>query len=124
LTPYSWAAGAIVSTAGDIAAFYRALLAGDVVSPALLHAMLTTVRDTSPDLPGQRYGLGIVRFPTRCGVAWGHNGDTPGYVVYALSSRDGSRQAVLFVNEDAESLPRGTGRVFLAALTRAYCATR
>jgi hypothetical protein len=31
---------------------------------------------------------------------------------------------VLFVNEDAESLPRGTGRVFLAALTRAYCATR
>ena len=124
LTPYSWAAGAIVSTAGDVAGFYRALLAGDVVSRPLLHAMLTTVRDTHPDVPGQRYGLGIVRFPTRCGAAWGHNGDTPGYLVFALTSRDGQRQAVLFVNEDAESLPQGTGRVFLAALTGAYCATR
>src|SRR6185503_10742750 len=43
LTPYSWAAGAIVSTTGDVAAFYRALLGGDVVSRPLLHAMLTTV---------------------------------------------------------------------------------
>jgi len=124
LTPYSWAAGAIVSTAADVATFYRALLAGRVVRPALLGAMLRTVPDTHGDLPGQRYGLGIARFPTRCGVAWGHNGDTPGYIVYALSSRRGGRQAVLFVNEDAESLPRGTGRVFLDVLTRAYCGTR
>jgi D-alanyl-D-alanine carboxypeptidase len=124
LTPYSWAAGAIVSTTVDVAAYYRALLAGRVVAPAELRAMLTTVDDPHGDFPGQGYGLGIARFPTRCGVAWGHNGDTPGYVVYALSSRNGRRQAVLLVNEDAESLPRGTGRVFIDVLTRAYCATR
>ena len=124
LTPYSWAAGAIVSTAVDVATFYRALLAGRVVPPALLKAMLGTVPDPNGDLPGQRYGLGIARFPTKCGVAWGHNGDTPGYVVYALSSREGGRQAVLLVNEDAESLPQGTGHVFLDVLTRAYCGTR
>jgi D-alanyl-D-alanine carboxypeptidase len=124
LTPYSWAAGAIVSTPSDVAAFYRALLAGRVVAPAQLRAMLTTAIDPQGDFRGQGYGLGIVRFPTRCGVAWGHNGDTPGYVAYALSSRDGARQAILFVNEDAESLPRGTGRVFIDVLTRAYCATR
>lgn len=124
LTPYAWAAGAIVSTAGDVTAFYRALLTGRVIPPALLRAMLATVPDPGGDFAGQGYGLGIVRFPTRCGVAWGHNGDAPGYVVYALTSRDGSRQALLFVNEDAESLPQGTGRVFLDVLTRAYCATR
>jgi D-alanyl-D-alanine carboxypeptidase len=124
LTPYSWAAGAIVSTTADVAAYYRALLAGRVVAPASLRAMLTTADDPQGDFPGQGYGLGIARFPTRCGVAWGHNGDTPGYVVYALSSRDGRRQAVLLVNEDAESLPQGTGRVFIDVLTRAYCATR
>jgi len=124
LTPYSWAAGAIVSTTADVAAFYRALLAGRVVAPASLRAMLTTVDDPHGDVPGQGYGLGIARFPTRCGVAWGHNGDTPGYVVFALSSRDGRRQAVLLVNEDAESLPHGTGRVFIDVLTRAYCGPR
>jgi D-alanyl-D-alanine carboxypeptidase len=123
LTPYSWAAGAIVSTAADIATFYRALLAGRVVAPRLLSAMLGTVADTSPDVPGQRYGLGIVRFPTSCGAAWGHNGDTPGYLVFALTSRNGGRQAVLFVNQDAESLPRTVPRVFLDVLMGAYCAT-
>jgi D-alanyl-D-alanine carboxypeptidase len=123
LTPYSWAAGAIVSTAADVATFYRALLAGRVVAPRLLSAMLATVADAKPDVPGQRYGLGIVRFPTSCGVAWGHNGDTPGYLVFALTSRDGSRQAVLVVNEDAESLPRKVPPVFLDVLMRAYCAT-
>jgi hypothetical protein len=78
-------------------------------------------------LPGVVPGAGeitIARFPTRCGVAWGHNGDTPGYVVYALTSRDGRRQAVLLVNEDAESLPHGTGRVFVDVLTRADCGTQ
>jgi D-alanyl-D-alanine carboxypeptidase len=124
LTPYSWAAGAIVSTAADIARYYRSLLTGRVVPRALLRTMLTTLPDPNGDFPGQGYGLGIARFPTPCGVAWGHNGDTPGYVVYALSSRDGSRQAVLFVNEDAESLPHGVGHAFIAALTRAYCARR
>jgi D-alanyl-D-alanine carboxypeptidase len=121
LTPYSWAAGAIVSTAGDVATFYRALLAGRVVAKPLLRSMLTTVADTNPDVAGQRYGLGIARFPTRCGIAWGHNGDTAGYLVFAFTSRDASRQAVLFLSEDAESLPQGTGRVFLSVLEGAYC---
>jgi len=39
LTPYSWAAGAIVSTAADVAAFYRALLTGRVLAPTLLRTM-------------------------------------------------------------------------------------
>jgi D-alanyl-D-alanine carboxypeptidase len=121
LTPYSWAAGAIVSTADDVATFYRALLSGRVVPPRMLSAMLGTVADTHPDVPGQRYGLGIVRFPTRCGAAWGHNGDTAGYLVFALTSRDGARQAVLFVNEDAESLSPTVPPVFLDVLMRAYC---
>jgi D-alanyl-D-alanine carboxypeptidase len=65
---WGWAAGAIESTADDVARFYRALLGGRLVRPKLLRAMRTTVAGNA----GARYGLGIgtVRLP--CGTAWGH----------------------------------------------------
>ncbi len=40
---WAWAAGAIVSTAGDLARFYRTLLAGRLLRPDLLAEMKTTV---------------------------------------------------------------------------------
>jgi D-alanyl-D-alanine carboxypeptidase len=112
ITPLSptiaWGAGAIVSTVGDVAQFYRALLQGRVVRPELLQAMETTV-PMGP--PGEGYGLGLwhsrtlglaPRFRLRCAAsAWGHDGDFPGYVTWAFNSRDGSRQVVVAVNDDA-----------------------
>ena len=69
-----WAAGAIVSTPRDVTRFYRALLAGELLGPAMLDAMLTTV----PVEPGRRYGLGILSLESPCGVVWGHDGGVPG----------------------------------------------
>ena len=87
LYPFPWAAGALVSTAADTATFYRQLLAGRLLSPRMMRAMQTTHAQERVDVPGQRYGLGLMSFPTPCGVAWGHSGSFPGYYLYNYTSR-------------------------------------
>jgi D-alanyl-D-alanine carboxypeptidase len=111
----AWAAGAIVSTAADVARFYRALLGGRLLRPEQLRAMTTTV----PIVPGAGYGLGIARTRTACGTAWVHNGDFPGYLTSAQTSADGRRQAVVLVNTDTLT-PRAQ-RALDRLTTAAYC---
>jgi D-alanyl-D-alanine carboxypeptidase len=97
-----WAAGGVVSTAGDLARFYTALLFGQLLPPPLLRQMLTTI--PIPTVPGGRYGLGILSVHTPCGIAWGHNGDFPGYYSNAFTTRGGGRQAIVLVNADYSTL--------------------
>lgn len=60
LSPYPWAAGAIVASGTDVTAFYHALLAGEPLPPAELDAMKRTLTEgPETDLPGSRYGLGL-----------------------------------------------------------------
>ncbi|HEY6891345.1 MAG TPA: serine hydrolase domain-containing protein [Solirubrobacter sp.] len=121
LNPYPWAAGAMVATAHDAARFYEALLGGRLLDRRLLREMKTTVENPGGDFKGQRYGLGLESFPTHCGVAWGHNGDIPGFLTYAFASAGGRDVAVLTVNQDAHSLPPGAGEAFYALIEKAYC---
>jgi D-alanyl-D-alanine carboxypeptidase len=113
---WAWAAGALVSTAGDLARFYGALLGGELLTPEALREVKTTV----PILGGTEwYGLGLSRTPFRCAAAWGHGGSVPGYTSLAFSSEDGSRQAVVLVNTSI-----GNSRLafrFETALTSAFC---
>jgi D-alanyl-D-alanine carboxypeptidase len=95
-----WAAGALVSSADDLARFYRALLGGRLLRPDLLRKMETVATPA----PGFSYGLGLEKLPDRCGVGWGHDGGSPGYVATALNSKDGRRQVVVLVNATAASL--------------------
>jgi len=92
----AWAAGAIVSTVQDVAIFYRALLGGRLLSPALLAEMETTVSTGS----GDGYGLGLLAIHTACGRMLGHDGDFPGYATEAFTSPNRQRQLVLFMNSD------------------------
>lgn len=69
----------------------------------------------------EAYGLGLGRVSTPCGPAWGHGGNFPGYVTYAYSSSDGSRQTVLMVNEDPMSLPATAGSQFRRLFLRSFC---
>jgi len=121
LYPYPWASGAAVSTAPDVALFYRSLLSGQLLPRRLLAAMRTTNDASAEEGPGTSYGLGLERFTTPCGAAWGHGGNFAGYVVYVYSSADGSRQTVLLLNEDPASLPQKLGRDFFELLNAAYC---
>lgn len=94
---WAWAAGALVSTAADLARFYGALLGGEVLQPAQLQEMKTTV--AIPGAPsGFAYGLGLGADLSDCGRAFGHTGGVPGYTSIAYSSEDGSHQAVVLIN--------------------------
>ncbi len=122
LYPYPWASGAMVSTAPEVARFYRTLLSGRLLPRRLMRAMKTTVDASGEEDPGTAYGLGLESFRTGCGTAWGHGGNFPGYITYVYSSPRGGRQTVLMVNEDPMSLSPAVGAVFMKLLDDAYCA--
>lgn len=86
---HAGAAGAIVSTADDLARFYRALLSGRLLRPDLLQAMETLT---------DGYGFGLVAVRTPCGTLWGHDGAIAGYDSIAFSTRGGQRQLVILAN--------------------------
>ena len=90
---WTWAAGAIVSTAGDVQHFFAALLHGRVLGPPLLREMETLV-----SAGRLQYGLGIATFPTPCELAWGHTGNVQGTIAVAWNTKDATRQLVLVVN--------------------------
>ena len=84
--------------------------------------MKTTLSEgAKTDFPGSRYGLGLESLRLPCGRAWGHGGNYPGYLVYSLTSNDGSRQAVVLLNEDPASLPKSALQKFLKLLVKSYC---
>jgi D-alanyl-D-alanine carboxypeptidase len=109
---WTWAAGGIVSSAGDLARFFAALLGGRVLRPDLLRTMETTP-------PPGRYGLGLAVFQTRCGRAWGHTGNALGYVTAVWNTKDGRRQVVLMVN--SYPFAAATDSVVRRALLSAFC---
>jgi D-alanyl-D-alanine carboxypeptidase len=91
---WAWAAGGIVSTARDVTIFYRALLTGRLLPAAQLDEMEV------PSIVAGTYGLGIAATFTKCGPAFGHDGDFPGYRTEVFGTANGKREAVLMVNVD------------------------
>jgi CubicO group peptidase (beta-lactamase class C family) len=108
------AAGAVVSTAGGLVRFFRALLAGRLLSRAALAEVLRTVNVGV----GLSYGLGVFRIPTPCGAAWGHSGGIPGYQTLVLASPNGRRVSVVLVN----SMPPPGGDTIRVQAANAHCA--
>ncbi|WP_169542112.1 serine hydrolase domain-containing protein [Solirubrobacter soli] len=94
-----WAGGGAVTTAPDMARFWRGLLGGKLLPAEQLQAMKTTV-PIAKGYPGS-YGLGIFRwtqYGPRCGAVWGNGGDLPGFSSEFLNSEDGRRHAGVIVN--------------------------
>jgi len=83
------AAGELVSTTDDLNRFFAALLDGRLLPDQLLREMKTTALDS-------QYGLGIIRRQLPCDdIAWGKDGDAPGYSSQTfVSSRDGRQVTV------------------------------
>ena len=101
----SWAAGAIVSNARDLAHFYSALLSGHVLSSASLATMKKTVAGI---------GLGIWPSELPCGRSWGHDGLILDYETLVSASEEGDRVAVVSVRGWPGHLPAVT-RALLCA---------
>jgi hypothetical protein len=54
---------------------------------------------------GRGYGLGLARYPLRCGSTWGHDGSGAGYLTFVSTSPNGGRVAVLAVSTSLLSGP-------------------
>jgi D-alanyl-D-alanine carboxypeptidase len=82
------AAGAMVSTAGDLAVFAQALFGGQLLQPATLQEMVAP----GPHHPrNSNYGLGMTIFsPDYRLTTWGHGGFTLGFtsVLWYLPRHD------------------------------------
>src|SRR3954447_17399563 len=100
---WAWAAGELISTMADLNRFYRALLTGRLLSPALLAQMQTTVpfEASMPEQGG--YGLGLYWLALPCGKAWGHNGGVVGYTTDSYHSADARQQ--VSVAQNANNAP-------------------
>lgn len=119
------ASAAIVSNAGDLTRFYRALLRGRLLRPEQLQAMKTIDPVATGGVPdsgirGGGWGLGLIRERFPCGTAWGHDSEIPGYTTAAWSSPGGTRQVVVLVNT-LFSPDAPAARALRRVLARAYC---
>ncbi|MFD8885807.1 serine hydrolase domain-containing protein [Streptomyces erythrochromogenes] len=109
--------GDIISTAGDLNRFYRALMRGELLAPRQLAAMKTTVEIR--ERPDMAYGLGITRMRTSCGTTlWGHGGGMVGSTSLAVTTENGGHQLAYNRNGDW-SLPTAPEAIMEAE----YCPT-
>jgi D-alanyl-D-alanine carboxypeptidase len=97
---WTWASGGIVSTPQDANRFVRGYASGKTTNQATQSAQFRFRAGSSePPGPGTNSaGLAIFRYRTRCGVVFGHTGNTAGYTQFMASTRDGSRSAVVSIN--------------------------
>ncbi len=104
---HSWAdaAGALITTTDDLARFWQALQSGKLLGPARMADMHATVPapDLAQEIPGARYGLGILSATTSCGgIYWAHYGDTIGFSTRNAVSEDGRRVVVVSDNRTSD----------------------
>jgi D-alanyl-D-alanine carboxypeptidase len=126
----AWATGGLVSTATDMAHYWRALLGGKLLAARQLAAMKTTV-PVGHGLPIS-YGLGLMKFDSYdsegCGVMWGNGGDIPGFSTEFLNNEDGKVQAGILVNVNplpksvaGQPLGAAKARLVAEAFGREHC---
>ena len=83
-----------ISTTSDLARFFQALLAGELLGPDMM-AELKRMVPTGTEIQA---GLGVFRFDLPCGTAWGHGGEFTYYSNQVLVSDDGSQALVVARN--------------------------
>ena len=83
-------AGGVISTTQDVSNFYRALLRGQLLSPAMLEEMKKKAGFAE-------YGLGLRRFPDACSgdFRYGHPGSAFGYISISITSADGGSEITM-----------------------------
>ncbi|AYG78808.1 D-alanyl-D-alanine carboxypeptidase [Streptomyces hundungensis] len=95
----SWASGGLVSTPADFNTFMAGYAGGRLISDATRRQQRTFVKGASePAGPGaNRAGLAIFEYTTRCGVVYGHTGNTAGYTQLGVGTPDGRRSLTLSI---------------------------
>jgi hypothetical protein len=69
---------------------------------------------------GGGWGLGLLREKFPCGTAWGHDSETPGFMIAAWNNKNAMRQVVVVVNTN-QAHGEPVSRAMRKVLTTAYC---
>lgn len=95
----SWASGGLVSTPADFNTFMAGYAGGTLISDATRKQQRALVNGASqPAGPGaNQAGLALFKYTTRCGVVYGHTGNTAGYTQLGVGTPDGRRSLTLSV---------------------------
>ena len=96
----SWAgaAGAAISTAGDIATWVKGMCDGALLNRAWQRKRLDSIRSSDPKSPSAAgYGLAIAKF----GPLFGHTGEIPGFQTFAGYDPDKKVTLVVWTNLNA-----------------------
>ena len=97
---WAWASGGIVSTPKDANEFVRRYVTGRETNSKTRAQQFQFVPGSSdPPGPGTNSaGLAIFRYETRCGIVYGHTGNTLGYTQFVSATADGKRSATVSIN--------------------------
>jgi D-alanyl-D-alanine carboxypeptidase len=110
---WAWAAGAMISTLGDMRIWAPALATGKLLTPQMQEQRLQTVG--SPGMPPQDgYGLGIFNL----GGWIGHNGSLPGYQTVVVYLPQKQTSLVILTNTDIEYQGGEPSTTLATAITR------
>ncbi|MEU6049181.1 serine hydrolase domain-containing protein [Streptomyces xanthochromogenes] len=95
----AWASGGMVATPADFNTFMAGYAGGKLISEATRKQQRSFIAGASePAGPGtNRAGLGIFAYKTRCGVVYGHTGNTAGYTQFGAGTADGRRSVTLAI---------------------------
>ena len=95
-----WTAGAIVSTAEDMALYAKALASGALFRDPDSLAQMTAFQEVDPVKFGLMtgYGLGVGVLPLDAAEAWGHTGGTPGYATLFMTIPEKETNVVYLTN--------------------------
>ena len=103
----AYASGGLVATPLELGTFIRAYVGGRLFGARVQRAQAAWRPGRSePEGPGvNAAGLGLFRYTTRCGVVYGHTGNTAGYTQFAAATRDGRRSITVSVNQQLPHTP-------------------
>ena len=103
------AAGALISSADDVSAFYLALFERSLLAPVQLAELTDWVATPLPTMPG--YGLGMVRAITPVGPGHGHDGQIPGFSALAFYLPERKASLAVLTNREGADVSGVTRRL-------------
>ncbi|OXR45730.1 D-alanyl-D-alanine carboxypeptidase [Nocardia cerradoensis] len=109
---WAWAAGAGISTVGDLATWAEALSDGKVLDVDMQSKRMGSLQATDPANPPEapQYGLAIAKF----GALYGHTGELPGFNTFAGSDPAHKVTVVVWANLE----PTADGNAAASAIAK------
>ncbi|WP_257458910.1 serine hydrolase domain-containing protein [Archangium lipolyticum] len=102
-------AGALISTADEVSAFYQALLGGSLLTAQQREEMSQWVSRQMPEAPD--YGLALARLPTPAGELHFHDGNIPGFSALAGYLPERKAAVAVLTNKESANAIGAMGRL-------------